>query len=205
MGEPGVCTSEGENRLMIRSLILVVSLAVSGCTANKADAVAPQPEPRPRTPAPVQEKPASAAPKPQANYNPNRIYQLSDLETAQIKFKKETIKVFVMDTASKRQEGMMFLSDKEFKSEDGMLFVFDRSEFRSFWMRNTKLPLDIAYIGETGKVVSVAELKPFEDDPVPSEGAAQFVLEMKKGAFKRLGIAKGSQLTLPKVKSKDTE
>lgn len=186
---------------MIRTLLLAAVISAAGCTANEAGAVAPQPRPT-ATPETVQ---VPQQQKPKATYNPNRVHQLSELETAQIKLKKETVKVFVLDTASKRQEGMMFLTDKEFNTEDGMLFVFLSEDLRAFWMRNTRLPLDIAYISSSGKVVSVAELKPFDEDAVPSEGPAQYVLEMRKGAFKRIGIAKGTQLTLPKVKSKDDE
>lgn len=108
-----------------------------------------------------------------------------------------------MDDDSKRQEGLMFVSDDEMKADEGMLFVFANEKPQGFWMENTILPLDIVYIDSKGKVVSIAKGKAFDTKTLPSEGPAQYVLELKQGSVEKLGVKKGTSLGLPKVASQD--
>lgn len=130
--------------------------------------------------------------------NPRRLYQLKDLQRVEITLGKNKLKAWVMDTDSKRQEGMMFLKRTEVQANDAMLFVFPDAADRSFWMHNTLTPLDIAYISSGKKIVSTAQMKPLDETGTPSKGAAQFVVEMPQGAFKRLGIKAGQPFTMPK-------
>lgn len=134
---------------------------------------------------------------PKPTTNKDRFYQLSDLHTVEISYEGKKIKVWLMDNDDKRAEGMMHLTSAEVKDSEGMLFVFPEEKPLSFWMKNTKVPLDIAYISSKGKVVSTRALKPMNEDPVPSGGAAMFALEMKLGAFKRLGIKQGRKFVIP--------
>jgi hypothetical protein len=132
---------------------------------------------------------------PHAGPNPNRIYQLKDLARRNIKTPKTTIPVWIMDDESKRSEGMMFLTNKEVKDTEGMLFVFPDEAARSFWMRNTILPLDICYVTKTGKVLNVAKARPYDESPVPSAGSAMYVLELKQGMATKLGVKPGAILS----------
>ena len=132
---------------------------------------------------------------PHAGPNPNRIYQLKDLARRTIKTPKTTIPVWIMDDESKRSEGMMFLTNKEVKDTEGMLFVFPDEAARSFWMRNTILPLDICYVTKTGKVLNVAKARPYDESPVPSAGSAMYVLELKQGMATKLGVKPGAILS----------
>lgn len=138
-----------------------------------------------------QNPPASVAPA-----NPNRIYQLRELPRRWVKTPKTSIPVWVMDTDSKRAEGMMFLTNKEVKDTEGMLFVFPDESPRSFWMRNTILPLDICYLTKSGKVLNVAKARPYDESPVPSTGAAMYVLELKQGMAAKLGVKSGVNLKI---------
>jgi uncharacterized membrane protein (UPF0127 family) len=126
--------------------------------------------------------------------NPNRIYQLRALSRRWVKTPKTSIPVWVMDTESKRAEGMMFLTNKEVKDTEGMLFVFPDESPRSFWMRNTILPLDICYLTKSGKVLNVAKARPYDESPVPSSGSATYVLELKLGMAAKLGVKPGVTL-----------
>jgi uncharacterized membrane protein (UPF0127 family) len=103
-----------------------------------------------------------------------------------------------MDTPTKRNEGMMFLRDKEVKLSEGMIFVFAEPQPLSFWMKNTYIPLDIAFIDKSGKILNVAQMKPLDESGTPSKGDALYVLEMKKGAFKKYGVKAGQKLAIPK-------
>lgn len=129
--------------------------------------------------------------------NPNRLYQLSELKTATLAYGGKKLKAWVMDSTAKRQEGMMFLTDREVPANGAMLFVFAGQRPLSFWMKNTLIPLDIAYLDAKGTVVSVHVLAPKDERGVPAAKPAKYALEMKRGAFKRLGIRAGTRFSIP--------
>lgn len=129
--------------------------------------------------------------------NPNRLYQLHELDVVTLRFRDRSIKAWVMDTIPKRAEGMMFLRDSEVPDNHGMLFVFTQPEHLSFWMRNTLIDLDIAFLDENGRTLNVARMKALDETGVPSAGRAKYALEMKAGAFRRLGIRAGTVFQIP--------
>ena len=92
-----------------------------------------------------------------------------------------------------RAMGLMFRD--EMPEDRGMLFLFRREAPRSFWMRNTRIPLDIIYLDRDLRVVSIAEnARPCRRDPCPSYpsgGPAQFVLELNGGKAAELGLRAG--------------
>ncbi|PWJ53234.1 hypothetical protein CLV98_12517 [Dyadobacter jejuensis] len=64
----------------------------------------------------------------------------------------------------------------------GMLFVFEESEPRAFWMKNTIVPLDIIYVDENKKIISIAaHTTPYSEQDIPSNGNAQYVVEVNAG------------------------
>ena len=94
------------------------------------------------------------------------------------------------------QRGLMYVQSMD--QDEGMLFVFNREEPRSFWMRNTPLPLDILYIDSDGFIVSwVANTTPFSLQALPSNAPAQFVLELNAGSIDHFGIEVGDQISHP--------
>lgn len=151
---------------------------------------------------PAQEK----KPEP-AVINPNRIYQLSDLQIGTIKAGGKEIKVTVMDTTGKRQEGMMFLTAAEADPKQGMLFVFgsDQAAGRGFWMHNTLIPLDIIYISSKGKVIKVAHGKVKDDTNLASPAAYRNVLELVGGQAAKLGIKEGTPVEIPSLLTANAE
>ena len=77
-------------------------------------------------------------------------------------------------------------------SDDGMLFVFESRAGHCFWMRNTKIPLSIAFIQDDGKIVNIENMKPMtEDHHCPTE-AVRYALEMNQGWFAKHGIKAGA-------------
>lgn len=185
-----------------------VALLLMGCPSSAPVATkttAPPPEPAKPEPAPKTdpESPKPVESEQDQKRNPSRIHQLADLETTIITIGKHKIKAWIMDNDSKRSEGMMFLTSKEVEPNAAMLFVFPDERELSFWMRNTYLPLDIAYIAKSGKIVSTSPMEPLNEEGVPSKGKAMYALEMLGGAFKRLEITAGMRAVIdPKVKSK---
>jgi uncharacterized membrane protein (UPF0127 family) len=75
--------------------------------------------------------------------------------------------------------------------------VFDEEAYRGFWMLNTITPLDIAFARSDGTIVKTWQMPPLTIETFPSLEPAMFALEMKAGAFARLGIKEGDTLVLP--------
>lgn len=133
--------------------------------------------------------------------NPSRVYQLKDLEKIVIHTHGGDLRLWVMDTESKRQEGMMFLQNQEVKDNEGMIFVFPDVQKLSgnyaFWMHNTVLPLDIDYIAKDKKVLNIGKGVPFSDDPVKPTGDYFYVIEVKQGLSQRFGLVPGAKVDIP--------
>lgn len=105
-----------------------------------------------------------------------------------------TLTVEIADTDSTRMRGLM--ERPPLQDTEAMLFVFERAEPQAFWMANTPSPLDIIYVGADSAVVSVAKYtKPFSTEPVPSGGAAQFVVEVRAGWADAKGLVPGDKMT----------
>lgn len=97
-----------------------------------------------------------------------------------------------------RERGLMF---REHMDENhGMLFLFEHPQRLSFWMRNTRIPLDIGYFDADGVLREIHALYPFDETPVPSRSnRMQFALEVNRGWFERNGVTAGAELDLAKL------
>lgn len=108
--------------------------------------------------------------------------------------------LLLADTVERRQRGLMTVTDPELGGYDGMLFRFDDPSEGGFWMRNTPLPLSIAYVGDDGRLVSVARMEPCEDSPdcpaYPAAGPYRWAVEVPAavGGIASLGLADGAVL-----------
>ena len=132
-----------------------------------------------------------------------RTYHTKDLDRGTLKVNGADINAWVMDDDAKRQEGMMWLVEDDVKDNDGMIFVFPDSDKRAFWMHDTILALDIIYIKSDKTVDSIQLGKPYDETSLPSDGPAQYVLELKEGCAKKFGIKKGTKFEIPdSVKAK---
>ena len=82
-------------------------------------------------------------------------------------------------------------------ADHGMIFVFPDETPRNFWMHHTRFPLDIIYADRVGRVVSVHTMRPYDDGNTPSEGPAQYAIELSAG--KAAAVKPGDTLTIPDV------
>ncbi len=80
------------------------------------------------------------------------------------------------------------------KPDHGMLFVFPEPQPLAFWMKNTYVPLSIAFIDAKGVILNIEDMKPHDETAVPSKGAALHALEMKQGWFRERGIKAGDRV-----------
>lgn len=114
----------------------------------------------------------------------------------------ETAKVIVeiADTPKERDQGLM---DRDVLEEGkGMLFVFKEPEMLSFWMKNTRIPLEILYFDQQGEFVNVASMVPCTADPCPRYNAvarSQYALEVNPGFRETHKIGVGWKLDVKKV------
>jgi uncharacterized membrane protein (UPF0127 family) len=98
----------------------------------------------------------------------------------------------VANTNEQRQTGLMHRFS--LPNDHGMLFVFDAPRPLSFWMRNTYIPLSIAFMDAEGRILNVEELAPQDERSKWSAGPALYALEMKKGWFAQKGIRAGARV-----------
>ena len=199
------------SRLIVMNAALFM-LALAGCQSQAPAASAPQMPERPNiqpatNPVVVEEAPVQREGQQQDKHREveQRFFQLDELQRVKIKVDKHEFNAWVMDTEAKRQEGMMFLEDSDFKKTDCMVFVFREAIPLRFWMRNTLVPLDIAYVGDKKTILNTYTMKARDEvTDYSSKGDAMYAIEFKAGTFKELKIAKGMKVEIPdNVKEKE--
>ena len=111
------------------------------------------------------------------------------------------IRAEVASDPASRSQGLMFREG--LGPNEGMLFVFERPGSQCFWMRNTRIPLSIAFIDDNGRVVNMADMKPLDESSHCSVKPVRFALEMDQGWFARRGISAGMALINEKIFAAD--
>jgi len=110
---------------------------------------------------------------------------------------QQVFRVEVAASPQQRQQGLM--GRTQLPVNGGMLFVFDKADRHCFWMRNTPLPLSIAFIDATGRIVDLADMQPFSDTQHCPATDVRYALEVTQGGFLQRGIKPGAQVEgLPK-------
>jgi uncharacterized membrane protein (UPF0127 family) len=99
----------------------------------------------------------------------------------------------VASTDATRSRGLMYR--KTLAPNSGMLFVFEQANVQCFWMRNTLLPLSIAFILDDGTITNIADMAPMTENSHCSTAAVRYTLEMEQGWFASHGIAAGKKIT----------
>jgi uncharacterized protein len=105
---------------------------------------------------------------------------------------KHRFKVEVAATPADQQKGMMFRT--AMAPDEGMIFPNAVPQVRSFWMRNTVIPLDIIYIGPDRRVLNIVRGEPYDETSLPSAGPVINVLEINAGRSEELGIRPGDRV-----------
>ena len=98
----------------------------------------------------------------------------------------------IAKTDAQRERGYMFR--EEIKDGEGMLFIFERDQILSFWMKNTLVPLSIAFISYDGRILEIFDMEPEDLNPVRSSRSARYALEVPQGWFGRAGLQQGDRL-----------
>ncbi|MEQ1517899.1 MAG: DUF192 domain-containing protein, partial [Usitatibacteraceae bacterium] len=111
------------------------------------------------------------------------------LPTISLKVGSQAVRAEIANTEASRQVGMMYR--KKMAPQDGMLFIFPEVGYHAMWMRNTFIPLSVAYMDERGAILSIHEMQPLSDIAHQSAGPARFALEMNAGWFSTHKIKAG--------------
>ena len=124
--------------------------------------------------------PLQAAPKPQF-----------DLPKATLTLGTNSLSAQIAADEASRERGLM--SRTNLAENEAMLFVFPRPQPVAFWMKDTPVPLSIAYVGPSGRIFDIHDLYPFDETPVPSASeAVVYAIEVPQGWFARRGVLAGS-------------
>lgn len=106
----------------------------------------------------------------------------------------QTLVSEVADEDPERQKGMMFR--REMAEGTGMLFVFDAPQPAAFWMKNTLVPLSVAYVNSAGMILEIHDLQPQDERPVRSQFATiAYALEVPQGWFAKNKILPGTRIS----------
>ncbi len=154
--------------------LLLLLLALTGCTGTSS-------EPRATT---------TDSSDARASYLPTVTIDASGGDEVRVR-------VEIADEASEQARGLMYRT--ALAENQGMLFVFPREERLSFWMKNTLIPLSVAFMDSEGRIVDIQDMKPLDDDPPSYVSAepARYALEVNQGFFEERGVKVGDRAELP--------
>lgn len=132
----------------------------------------------------------------------NDTKDFANRETVSVKIKDLTIQAAVADDDQERAKGLMFVTADEMAAlpdgkERGMIFAFPRDERNGFWMRNTIIDLDIAFIRENGTIVQIFTMAALDERSYTPRSMYRYALEVRAGVFDRFGIRAGDQVDIP--------
>ncbi|MDR2433129.1 MAG: DUF192 domain-containing protein [Treponema sp.] len=92
-------------------------------------------------------------------------------------------------TPEERIRGLM--GRKSLADGEGMLFIFERDDVLSFWMKDTLIPLSIAFIASDGRIVEIRDMRPLDLNSIKSSRSVRYALEVPQGWFERAGVRPG--------------
>lgn len=171
-----------------RALVVVMLGLLAGCAAEPArDATVPSPD------ASVEPAPSVPPLHPSIDGYPDTVVTLAGPDDA-----TQRVAVKVADTPERRQHGLMEVED--LPNGTGMLFVFGEDRTGSFWMKDTLVPLSIAFVGVEGELLAILDMEPCESDPCERydpDVAYRYALEVPQGWFEDVGVTEDWTMQRP--------
>ena len=177
-------------RLSSRPLALVALMATVACSGAASTGSGPDAPATTRSPAPAAtgvQTPAEPAP----TLSPSEPFSVGQV-TLEGSGRSITVPVYVADAPALRQRGLM--GRETLPAGTGMIFVFEDAHSGGFWMKDTLIPLSIAFLGEDGAVLEVIDMEPCTADPCPvydPQVAYHYALEVNQGFLSEVGLGPG--------------
>ncbi len=132
---------------------------------------------------------------------PNELEKLGSVDMV---IKEAPFRLWIADEFEELQKGLMFVTAEQMAplgdgTNRGMIFVFDHEQTSSFWMKNTIIPLDIAYLDRNGTVVGTHTMAPLDEryNQYPPTAAYKYAIEVTAGRWSQLGVVNGDALAVP--------
>jgi uncharacterized membrane protein (UPF0127 family) len=117
------------------------------------------------------------------------------LPVIEMKIGSEIFRLEVADNEDTRARGLMHRDSMP--ADHGMIFIFDAHQELNFYMKNTRIPLDILFLDDNARVVSIASMRPYDWSTTSSGSPARYAIELNQGAAARCKVAVGDQLHVP--------
>jgi uncharacterized membrane protein (UPF0127 family) len=118
------------------------------------------------------------------------------LQKIPLYIKSKEIRVEVAKTPEERAQGLM--ERKHLNKDEGMVFIFETEDYHGFWMKNTLIPLSIAFIDRAGQIVQITDMKPMTLESHAPPKPILYTLEMNKGWFSANGFKVGDIIRFSK-------
>jgi uncharacterized membrane protein (UPF0127 family) len=168
-------------------IVVVLALLLSGCSGPQAD-------PDTQSQRTSQSPDTTAAGKEETTSGPSGLHTLVINASGG---KKVEVRVEVADDLVEQAKGLMYRTTLE--ENRGMLFVYPDERERTFWMKNTLIPLSIAFIDSERRIIDIQDMKPLDDEPPSYVSAepAQYALEVNQGFFEKRSVKVGDRVELP--------
>ena len=123
----------------------------------------------------------------------------SPMKTTTVKVGAHALRVEVAATDAEREKGLMFR--KSMAANDGMLFVFDEAAYHAMWMKNTLIPLSVAFLDRDGVILNVLDMEPQTLDSHQAAGPAIYAIETNKGWYAAHQVKAGDKVAgLPRAR-----
>ena len=117
------------------------------------------------------------------------------LDTIDVAINGQVLRLEVARTTEEQAKGLMHR--KTLPENQGMLFPYESDRKLSFWMKDTAIPLSIAFLAADGTIKEIYDMRPFSLKTVSTRQSVRFALEVNQGLFVRLGIGVGDRVELP--------
>ncbi|MEA2710064.1 MAG: uncharacterized protein QOF78_2665 [Phycisphaerales bacterium] len=121
----------------------------------------------------------------------------SKLPTVPMQLGTKTFTLEIANDAAEREKGLM--RRDSMSADHGMIFVFPGEERLGFYMRNTRIPLDIVFINANGVVVSVKQMRPYDANTTYADAPAKWAIELNQGQAAAAGVKVGDQVSIPEA------
>jgi hypothetical protein len=114
------------------------------------------------------------------------------LLTYPLKIKGHALRVELAASEEDKRTGLMFR--RNLGENSGMLFVYENEGRWAMWMKNTYLPLSVAFIDRDGRIINIEDMQPLTEDSHQAAGPAKYALEVNRGWFAKRGIGTGDRI-----------
>jgi len=133
---------------------------------------------------------------------PDEPNERDKLGIAEVKIKNLSVHAWIADNNDERMKGLMFVTAEEMVPladgrERGMLFIFDRDQYSGFWMRNTIIDLDIAFLRPDRTIIQTFTMAALDEGRYVPRESYRYALEVNAGVFERYGVGEGDKVDIP--------